>query len=175
VRQGRSGSGGTRTAAVPILILLAMAGPAAAAAPAALSPGVHVDPNSPAAKEYAIPLQRARGASPPTTGGSSSGGSGSSNGLFGSGIIPAKTKVSTPTARTPGGAHSVSKGSAPHRGSTPVAPPPAVPVMLAAHARGSGSGIGWMLGAGVLVLFLGGLGAIVLARVVRRRAGASLS
>jgi hypothetical protein len=157
------------------LVLTSGLSTGAAQAATGLEPGVHVDPGSPAAKEYAIPLQRARGASPPTTGGSSSGGSGSSNGLFGSGITPAKTKVSTPATRTPGGAHSVSKGSAPHRGSTPVAPPPAVPVMLAAHARGSGSGIGWMLGAGVLILFLGGLGAIVLARVVRRRAGASLS
>jgi hypothetical protein len=134
---------------------------AGAAGKPALEPGVHVDPGSPAAKEYAIPLQRARGASPPTTGGSSSGGSGGSNGLFGSGITSAKTKVSTPAARTPGGAHSVSKGWA----------PPAVPVLVARRS-GSGSGVGWMLGASVLVLFLGALGGIILARVGRCAGGA---
>src|SRR5690349_20643591 len=48
----------------------------------ALEPGVHVDPGSPAAHEYALPLGQAR----QTGGGSSNGGE--NGGLFGAGIKP---------------------------------------------------------------------------------------
>lgn len=61
------------------------------AAPAhALEPGVHVDPGSPAAKEYAIPLSVARGQ------GTEAASSGKEPALFGAGITP-------PAGRGPGG------------------------------------------------------------------------
>jgi hypothetical protein len=69
-----------RTAAATALAVAALGTPAAAT-----PPGVHVDPNSPAGKEYAIPLAAARDLG---------GGSGGSNGpaasrpLFGAGIMP---------------------------------------------------------------------------------------
>jgi hypothetical protein len=75
-------------------LVLASASPAAA-----VEPGVHVDPNSPAAKEYAIPLQAARSDS---TGGSHS----TTASRFGAGIEPG-----------PSGASSGQSGSAGSRGS----------------------------------------------------------
>jgi hypothetical protein len=146
-------------------------GVANAAGTPSLQPGVHIDPGSPAAQEYAIPLQQARGAAPSTTGGASSGGSDGSNRPFGSGITPAKT------SGTSDGGRSVSRGGASRSGSIPIAKRvvarPIVPALVAG-AGGSGSGIDWMVGAGLLTLVIGGLGGIVLARV-GRRPGASLS
>ena len=67
-------------------LVLASASPAAA-----VEPGVHVDPNSPAAKEYAIPLQAARN---DATGGSHS----TTASRFGAGIEPGPSE-----ARSAGG------------------------------------------------------------------------
>src|SRR3979490_58238 len=74
---------------------------ALAQANAGLEPGVHVDPESPAAKEYALPLNQARqtgaGATP----------SGSQETPFGAGIKP------------PGSGGAGGSGSAPHDGRSP--------------------------------------------------------
>jgi hypothetical protein len=87
-----------------LLGVLALLAPAAAGAASGDEPGVHVDPDSPAGKEYAIPLERARQeatgtgrsnrAGGPASGGSASGTTGTSGTtgiagkapLFGEGI-----------------------------------------------------------------------------------------
>jgi hypothetical protein len=73
-------------------VLLALSVPSLARA---ASSGVHLDPNSPEAKEYAIPIQAARG----DDSGSSSGSSGQSadSGLFGAGISRASPPPPPPT------------------------------------------------------------------------------
>jgi hypothetical protein len=70
-----------RSRLVPSFIVSAVVLACAAPAAARVEPGVHVDPNSPAAKEYAIPLQAARN--------DSGGGSRSrQTARFGAGIEP---------------------------------------------------------------------------------------
>jgi hypothetical protein len=163
---------------------VALALPAAAAAGGATGPqaGVHVDPGSPAAKEYAIPLGQARA----NGGGSSGSGSGQ---LFGSGITRASASSAPnrgqqPTSASAGTARSTHRvaraGAQAHR---------RVPGRVAVHARagragapggpaqasrvlgsgsGAGSGLIWMLAAAALVLALGGAGGAALARRGRR-------
>jgi hypothetical protein len=53
---------------------------------AAQEPGVHVDPNSPAGKEYAIPIDQARRQAEGASAGNGSHGSSGSAPLFGAGI-----------------------------------------------------------------------------------------
>jgi hypothetical protein len=164
-----------------------------ASAAAAGSP-VHVDPSSPVAKEYALPLASARGAQPE---------SGQSGKLFGSGIkhattvtrttpvqtaaplttttqseppvttssaAPTATTVATPTTRTRTHRHRHR-----HRG---VAAPSATLARTttterAAHATpaayrvlrpGSGSGLLWMALAAIVVVALGSAGGLALRR-----------
>src|SRR4051794_146289 len=82
------------TALLPLAVLLALGLPAAAGAKD--EPGVHVDPGSPAGKEYVIPLEGARREASGAGGGStdaSGGGGGGDAGpapLFGAGIKAAK-------------------------------------------------------------------------------------
>lgn len=78
--------------ALPLVLSLAVT-PAASA-----QDGVQVDPNSPPAVEYALPLQEARGdAAPPRGGGSGAGGEGEGGGAgapaFGSGITPKRSEA----------------------------------------------------------------------------------
>jgi hypothetical protein len=74
-----------RAALLPLTAVLFLCAVAPQVA-AAEEPGVHVDPDSPSGKEYAIPLDRARS----DTGGSKNSDSeSSSDGRFGSGIEPA--------------------------------------------------------------------------------------
>jgi hypothetical protein len=85
----------------------------------AAEPGVHVDPGSPAGKEYAIPLAQARNdAAPPGGGGHAGGGGGSTAAggfpLFGVGVVSrtssgsagvrSRGRSSSSRARTSGGA-----------------------------------------------------------------------
>lgn len=63
------------------LLLLLLASPVAAQ-----EPGVHVDPNSPAGKEYAIPIDQARRQAEGASGANGGHGSSGSAGLFGAGI-----------------------------------------------------------------------------------------
>ena len=186
-------------AVVPLLVAFValfslVVGSAGAVPPA----GVHVDPGSPVAKEYAIPLAAARG------GGSSSGSSGGP--LFGRGIT--RSSSSEPAASV---VASAGGGAAPSVGS--VRPSSVVPVKAAAPAvgarfgrsrrrrrrsaarvrsvvgravvrvralarvrllgsgrpaAGTGLGIAWMFGVAAVVLALGGVGGVVVARHGRR-------
>lgn len=75
----RSSISRMRVVCVSLIGVLSIAVMGFAQTSAALEPGVHVDPGSPAAKQYALPLDQAR-----QTGSSSS----SSKALFGAGIKP---------------------------------------------------------------------------------------
>jgi hypothetical protein len=73
------------------------------------SPGVHVDPGSPAGKQYQIPITSARG----ETAGQSPNSSSGSTPTFGSGVTPSSSGASsTPTATT---ASPSGRASAAHR------------------------------------------------------------
>jgi hypothetical protein len=91
---------------------------------------VHIDPSSPVAKEYALPIAIARGA--PSEQGKSSR-------LFGSGIKPNSAPVSVSSAA-------------------------AAPAAYTILRPGSGSGVVWMVLAGILVVALGSAGGLALAR-----------
>lgn len=139
--------------------------PGLAQADAGLPPGVHVDPGSPAAKEYAIPLTVARQTGAP---GSSAG---SSAALFGAGVGPrtpggpsdphagtagdvGRAKITAGrSALATGAAHSVARESLP-------------PSVLAASSRAAGDGgsLIALLAGGVAILILGGLAAAMLRR-----------
>jgi hypothetical protein len=133
----------------------------AAQATAGLEPGVHIDPGSPAAKEYVIPLHQARG-----TGAAGSSSSNSATPLFGSGVGP----------RGPGGAaHSGSAGKTAgggqRTGSAPVsrATPESLsgstlPASASRTSSGGGGSTLALLGGAAAVLLLGGLGGTVLRR-----------
>jgi hypothetical protein len=153
---------------------------------------VHVDPKSPVAKEYAIPLATARGAAPE---------SGQTGALFGSGISssshtsaassePATSSAqpettSTPTATPPTTVtgtdkiltvtlpdltHTSPASSAVtkrHRSSPSgngAASVQAAPSAYRVLRAGSGSGIEWMIVAAVVVIALGSAGGFLLSR-----------
>jgi hypothetical protein len=131
-----------------------------------LEPGVHADPGSPAAKEYALPLTQARrtGAAP------SSHENPPEASLFGAGIKPPGSGGSGgsprsgpgPRASTPGRVSGTSRASGTPRGE-PATLPPAV--LRAARSPGAGGGDGSLLallGGGVVILVLGGFGGTVL-------------
>jgi hypothetical protein len=161
------------SAVVAALVVLGLSSPQPAAA-ASLPPGVHVDPNSPAAKEYAIPLGQARA-------GNSSGGAGSQK-PFGSGITSVGTASSSPpgtaaaSSATTSGSPRVTPRRTRARRSTGAAAIPlfaARPISLAkipppsrllGSDHGGTPGVIWMLGVAALVLALGGLGGGALAR-----------
>jgi hypothetical protein len=146
---------------------------------------VHVDPASPVAKEYALPLATARGAPPE---------SGKSGKLFGSGI---KHTSTTPTPTTtvttpPPSSPPVQQPATTTAPATVTTPPPprhrpvhvttvtlpslttpavkrqmtalATPAAYRVLRPGSGSGLEWMLLAAVVVIALGSAGGAVLAR-----------
>lgn len=156
-----------------ILVALAVAAAlsgATAPVSSALEPGVHADPGSPAAKEYALPLTQARQT-----------GSPHGSGLFGAGI----GRTPSRGAGAPNGPSGTSRGGAAHatrahvdgRASSAAsgggrlsggheAASASLPAAVesAAHARPSG-GAGSLLallGGGVAVLALGALGGTVL-------------
>lgn len=165
-----------------LVFALAVFFPASAMAAKGLGTGVHVDPSSPAAKEYQIPLGAARG--------NGQSGSSAPSSLFGQGITPAST-TSSDTATAANGAsgnhrhgttnrqrHRASSGrrqavgGAGRPGGGTGAGSSAASTPSPAHEIGTGSGGGtgitWMLGAAVAVLLLGGLGGSFLARRDRR-------
>jgi hypothetical protein len=159
-----------RTASLRINVSLAVLASTCIAAvqPAsALEAGVHVDPGSPAAKEYALPLTQARG-----TGSTSSPQTNPEGTLFGAGIGPPGSggppHAGNPSGhgqRTPGAAGSSSgAGSSAPRGGSGSGPPVTQAVLRAARdqgAGGSGSTLA-LLGGAVAVLVLGGFGGTVL-------------
>jgi hypothetical protein len=154
------GHNGARGACVPFLVMLVVPAAAGAAAPAALPPGVHIDPNGPSAKEYAIPLDQAR------RGGD--GGASSPGRLFGAGI---RTAGGTAGGSPPPATRSPIAGR-PSRARPGQPPPTAPPSALSADqllgpSQGAGTGIAWMLGVAAVVLALGAAAA-ALARRSRR-------
>jgi hypothetical protein len=150
-----------------ILVALALAiglSGVTATASSALEPGVHADPGSPAAKEYALPLAQARQTGSPREGGLFGAGirrmpsrpagshNGSSGGLALQGRISRAGKASGGSRL--GGRRSASEAAT----SLPAG------VENAARARAS-SGTGSLLallGGGVAVLALGALGGTIL-------------
>jgi hypothetical protein len=141
-----------------LTVLALICSTAVAQTTAGLEPGVHADPGSPAAKEYALPLNQAR-----QTGGESHS---SSPTLFGAGIKPPPS----------GGTHGPDSGShasgAAAKSSTlgvsgssaaSASVPPAL--LRAARTQDSSGGNGSLLallGGGVAILVLGGFGGTVL-------------
>ncbi|MGI9185745.1 MAG: hypothetical protein ACR2GZ_12445 [Solirubrobacteraceae bacterium] len=161
------------------MFLVALAGtiaPPASADGPRLPPGVHVDPGSPAGKEYAVPLGSARG-----IGGT--GGSGGSR--FGSGITgtggggpprpPVSPSAGRGTRRTaPASARGRRNGSIPAGHAAAGVPPHGSGSRGAQDAGSSGSGpasggngLEWMLATALTVLVIGGLGG----RLLTQRSG----
>jgi hypothetical protein len=149
------------------LAAIALSGAAASAqAASGVEPGVHVDPGSPAAKEYALPLSQARGTgSPPSSAPSTQ--TGSEGTLFGAGIKPPgsggppRGSGSGAGGRRPG-----TSVAAPAQGGGSTSQPPLPQAVLRA-ARGQGSsGVDGstlaLLGGAVAILVLGGFGGTVL-------------
>lgn len=129
-----------------------------------LEPGVHADPGSPAAKEYALPLNQARQAGSARKGGSSRVAP------FGAGIHPSGGSGSgsagkSPRHRAGGKGTSLPAASNVSGSSTRAIIPTAV--LRAASERGSSGGGGSILvliGGGVAILVLGGFGGMVMRR-----------
>jgi hypothetical protein len=119
-----------------------------------LEPGVHIDPGSPAAKEYALPVNQAR-----VTGSGGERSGESPEKLFGAGIKPPSSGSKGGRARYDGQPASRADAQA-SRSSTPggearaQVPPTAV---QQATSRSASSG-----GASALVLFAGGVAILVL-------------
>lgn len=145
----------------------------------ALSPGVHVDPGSPAGKQYGIPIASARG----ETAGETGSNANQDPPAFGVGIEPSADSASTSSAtrragaKRPAGAKATGEhaggshaaGASPASGSQPGPPSGSHSAPPASMDETSAGGTGWLaliLG-GMLVLVLGGAGGLML----RRRAG----
>jgi hypothetical protein len=150
---------------------------ASAQAASALEPGVHVDPGSPAAKEYALPLDQAR-----QTGTESSSQPSSEGGLFGAGIKPPGSGGSSRGGGGTGGsttgghaANGTGHAAPPAQGASATSPSQAQlaqAALRAAREQGSGGGNGSILalvGGGVAILVLGGFGGTVLRHSRRPR------
>jgi len=156
-----------RAAGVSWLIVaasLAAGGLSTAGPAAALEPGVHIDPGSPAAKEYALPVTQARrtGADAAPAGGAAAAGE-SQEALFGAGINPrgpgGSSKTSTPRAGS--GSPTASRSAAT---SATAALPVAVQRAADPSADPGGSSLLVLLAGAVAVLALGWFGGIVLRR-----------
>ena len=154
-----------------ILLFLLLA--PAAFAGAGLEPGVHVDPGSPAGKEYALPLSQAR-----QTGGQGNGANAEGT-LFGAGVKP---PGGGPAAGAPGAARqgSIGSGAAAHAASEaaalaassgPASPANALSAITLRDARlqpgGGGSSSLALIGGGIAVLVFGAFGGTVLRRTRR--------
>jgi len=130
--------------------------PASLADSPSLQPGVHLDPNSPAAKQYAIPLATARGATP---------GSGATGALFGSGISSAGGRSagkSVARGRRGAGRSSSGRSKSGGRSRSNPAAATAIPSADKILHSGSGSALLWTLAIAALVLVIGGAGALAL-------------
>jgi hypothetical protein len=135
-------------------------------ASAKLAPGVHVDPNSPAAKEYVLPLNQAR-----QTGAGASNHRGSA--LFGAGIKAAAggAKSSSSSATDPNGPPGSGQEGSTARGSlgSSSGSPSSTPTLAlrSAMSRPTPAGNGSLLallGGGVAILVLGGFGGTIMRR-----------
>jgi hypothetical protein len=150
---------------VPKAIVVAVVAICCFSTPAAavgLEPGVHIDPGSPAAKEYALPLNQARqtgsgsrkGPAAPFGIGIHSGGKPASRSAArGVHVQRARGRATPVNARRPSG--------------SPKAPIAPAAVLRASGEHGSSGGTGStlaLLGGAVAVLVLGGFGGVVLRR-----------
>jgi hypothetical protein len=150
------------------------------AAPAlALEPGVHLDPGSPAEKEYVLRLNQARQTGAPAHGEGS--GEGSAPNLFGAGITPPSSGGPRGAPSGAAGARSGREGTQnarggsqtsgtprARRGSRPAShatsPPLPASVLRAARSpdsAGDGSLL-TLIGGGLAILVIGGFGGTVL-------------
>jgi hypothetical protein len=148
-----------------LAVTLVALSPAAAQADAGLEPGVHVDPGSPAAKEYAIPLGQARQI------GAEGSGDSSSTPLFGAGIGPrgrgGSSHSNSGAGRTSRIAPASGPGSRRDRASSGIAGRESLPSsVLASSSRASGESgsLLALLTGGVAILILGGVGGAMLRR-----------
>lgn len=148
-----------------LAVTLMALSPTASQADTGLEPGVHVDPGSPAAKEYVIPLSQAR-----QMGAEGSSGS-SSPPLFGAGIGPRGPGGSSHShagaGRTSAAADASGHGSASRPSSTGVVDRESLPSSVLAsssRAPGDSGSLLALLAGGVAILILGGLGAAMLRR-----------
>ncbi len=143
-----------------------------------LEPGVHVDPGTPAAKQYALPLSQAREM------GRGGAGAGASSSLFGAGIGSARSHHAAVAAKDAGSNARGGAGSdareEPHRRSRESSPSSqstlasldASHLDIATH-EGSGDGsLLALLGGAIAVLLLGGSGGVAIRRVRRSSEGA---
>jgi hypothetical protein len=125
---------------------------------AALEPGVHIDPGSPAAKEYALPVNQAR-----QTGSPRSAGGGTSEALFGAGIKPTGQSGSTGSHISRAVGYRVD--ARPSNRSYPSLPPATLSASNSQARSGAGSGsILTLLGGGVAILVIGGFVGTMLRR-----------
>jgi hypothetical protein len=159
----------THVSMVVAAVVLATSGATIAPqAAAGLEPGVHVDPGSPAAKEYALPLNQAR----QTEGGSSSGSSETS---FGAGIKPpgsggaGGSGSASHDGGSPGRSPSRSSGRGPSEsrshgvvGTAPSLPPAVQRAVESPDSSGGGGSLPALIGGGVAILVLGAFGGTVL-------------
>lgn len=138
-----------------------------ASSAAALEPGVHIDPGSPAAKEYALPVNQAR-----VTGDESS--QGSSEKLFGAGIKPPSSGSTGGRGHGQGASRSAAKeaSSAGDTRAPAQALPPAVRQAAERSASSGGASALVLFGGGVAILVFGTFAGIVL-RHSRRPTSAS--
>jgi hypothetical protein len=154
------------------LALLAVCVSLTPAPAGALEPGVHLDPASPAEKQYVLTLNQARQTGQRSSSASHSPGSGGSSGsassspLFGSGITPpkggsstgaAKPSRATPTRREGGGA-----AAHPQAAPAPVTLPASVLRATRSPDSGGDGSLLALLGGGLAILVIGGFGGTVL-------------
>ena len=155
------------------LVVLALGCASAAAASTSVAPttsvepGVTIDEGSPAAKEYALALTRAR-----RTGFSPARNGSSSEAPFGAGITPPSSSGKggpgangTPRggARThAGGSASASAGSGASGETAPASSLPAAVLRADRTSAGGDGSLFALLGGGVAILVLGALGGVVL-------------
>jgi hypothetical protein len=153
--------------------------PGVAAAQSSPEPGVHVDPNSPSHKEYAIPLDEARGNATPsgvkkkttpagTTQRQTPATTTEAAPLFGAGITPDHAKPKGKSKKT---AAKDQTATPTDDSSDATSTKDAAAIAAASRSGGGGDGGGLAapIGIGVLVLVLGG----GLGYLVRRRSSAA--
>jgi hypothetical protein len=135
-----------------------------AGAATGLEPGVHVDPGSPAAKEYALPLNQAR-----QTGAATAGSAGAAP--FGAGIHPGRGSGRSPSVggASPKGAvrddaRSASSSVASGSSGTSIVPTAVLRVSREQSSSGGDGSILALLGGGIAVLVFGGFGGVVMRR-----------
>ena len=155
--------------AVAAVVLATGGATLAPPAAAALEPGVHIDPGSPAAKEYALPLNQARET------GAGSTPSGSSETPFGAGIKPpgsggaGGSGSASNDGGSPGRSSSRSAGRGPSEsrshgavGTAPTLPPAVQRAVESPDSSGGGGSLPALIGGGVAILVLGAFGGTVL-------------